>query len=1366
VAIAVAGFPDARGVDLLRENFDGLTLGPVVTFESELRSRKAWTQTSLPAPFGTEVWSLDNALVPEVNNPNVGVAEFKGWSFVDRDWWVQTAGDQQRSQFVSASGTIAVADPDEWDDFSATSAPASFGDFDAKLLVSNINLTPAGSQPINLFFHSSWRPEDTQKASLTVRYNDPAATQVTLLNWTSDENDANYKPDAVNEAVNLPLQKPAGATAANLEFRVYQARNDWWWAIDNVTMYTGDAPSADGALRLVINRDSGAVSIVNNTGKTVNLRGYTIESRFGTLIESAANYLGESSSSWQILDRPNSSELSEGHYSSFAFPAISANPTQGRINLGPAWRSYHQDISDISFQYLSSSGTGPQVGIVEFQGNGGRSFEFLDLNYDGAVNIGDYAKFLDGYGSTSLTGKLLAERHNLGDLNDDGRFSVLDFLEFKRRFDEIRGAGAFAAMLAAVPEPTAAGLLLAAGLAACVHRRRARTVLAALLLAAASAGDAQAQLLLYNEDFESVPLGPSPEEDPAQLNVWAESYTGWTIDDSGMPGIGNPANDGVTDWAGWAFVKKSFWLDADDQTRSQFSRASGTIFVADPDEWEDAPVLPNTPRPLSDFYDARAKTPVITIPAGIPNGKIRLAFDSSWRPEGQDDGAVNNLNNQTASVSISYNGGAQTQIINWGSDPLAANFKPDAQNEAINLALPNHNNATNVQLQFDLGVAWNDWWWAIDNLRIFVPADPSILRIDLGDGTADLIGGDVIPASINAIDIQSAKGSLNPAAGIGLSNSKPDAIGPGLGDSWQLAAANENFFSEFFLDGSSVFTSARTFDLGRIFDVTTLETDRDVKFTYTTAFGDVIEGIVQYVGTPPTFETADFNKDSAVDGRDLLIWQRGFGLTAQNSNDNGDADRNGVVNGADQAVWATQYGFGAASAAAQAVPEPAAAALLAAGGALCLALRRRVRQALPVVLLATAAAAAARAQGPPALDRDYKFGESDPGAANNVTIAFNGTTRDDAGVGPASTQQIVLLTAKSRFFVNPKYETVTGRPDGGTGLGIRLDANLQQYLDTPPQLALNLPIRSPSSLQSDFGQGSIDYSYITDRGFQLWTKPAALPLGASDAHIVMDSNNHGVLIKNNGRFAMRYNNADYLASYADLPGTTLDNGLTFAQPGTWYHLSVVRPFGAARGSILYVNGIAVAAATGTYLGEQDLAGDEVLPPTAIDDAPLTVGTNTSEGADHAGRNFYSGLVDDLKMFVMGFNRTRDFGEYLFQRDNAYAAFFAPKKDGDLDGDLDVDQNDVLAFANNWLFEKRLSWSTGSLRVGDLSTRALGDFNYDGRIDLKDWDILNKANPTMGSAALALIGSIPEPSGVVLALAAVLSPAYRRRRACA
>ena len=207
---------------------------------------------------------------------------------------------------------------------------------------------------------------------------------------------------------------------------------------------------------------------------------------------------------------------------------------------------------------------------------------------------------------------------------------------------------------------------------------------------------------------------------------------------------------------------------------------------------------------------------------------------------------------------------------------------------------------------------------------------------------------------------------------------------------------------------------------------------------------------------------------------------------------------------------------------------------------------------------------------------------------------------------------------------------------------------------------------------------------------------------------------------------------------------------------------VARPYGptgANSGARLYVDGVAVAAAAGGYTG--------------TDENVLTIGastgddTNTTPGA----ANHFVGVLDELEMFVMGTSTATqtDFGTFNLGTDNPIvAASMAGIPDGDLTGDGNVtgdgtgdpSTDDVSAFVDGWRYEKTLN----GVRIGDLETRNMGDFNYDGVVNLLDWQVL-RINHATGAAGVdlgELLAAVPEPSALLLAgLAAVFCSLTRK-----
>ncbi len=229
--------PAASAVTIFSEDFDGLVLGPNV--DETLAGAHVWTETP---PAG---WTVFKSGVPGAGTANDGVTEWAGWSFTDRDWWVNTAGDQRRSEFTNASGAVAVADPDEWDDLPHADSAAN-GWYDTYLKTPSISLVGIVPGTATLSFASSWRDEFDgnyhQTANITLSYDGGPTEQILL--WESDPSSPNFKDDAPNENITLSLNNPLGVNEVQVMFGLFDAGNDWWWAIDNIEVNGVPEPSS------------------------------------------------------------------------------------------------------------------------------------------------------------------------------------------------------------------------------------------------------------------------------------------------------------------------------------------------------------------------------------------------------------------------------------------------------------------------------------------------------------------------------------------------------------------------------------------------------------------------------------------------------------------------------------------------------------------------------------------------------------------------------------------------------------------------------------------------------------------------------------------------------------------------------------------------------------------------------------------------------------------------------------------------------------------------------------------------------------------------------------------------------------------
>lgn len=291
LAATLCAAPSWSLTNLFFEDFENVSLQPpadeefLATFFPE-----AFTHNP---PLG---WSVENNL-PGIGNPFVGVREWEGWSFANKDFWVAAAAGDPfggpaggREFFDLGQGTIAVADPDQWNDLGDPANELGF--YNTLMKSPYIDFTPVRpfEDTLVLQFESSWIPgqccNDTGSGSTPdddFRDNQSAFVRAQLANgevievlrWESapfkamDEfgqftiptNNPNhptgtipnpfFKPPTVNERVFVDLsfalfqsggfsasdgEGSGGGAAAGgvtLEFGMEDAGDDGAWGMDN-----------------------------------------------------------------------------------------------------------------------------------------------------------------------------------------------------------------------------------------------------------------------------------------------------------------------------------------------------------------------------------------------------------------------------------------------------------------------------------------------------------------------------------------------------------------------------------------------------------------------------------------------------------------------------------------------------------------------------------------------------------------------------------------------------------------------------------------------------------------------------------------------------------------------------------------------------------------------------------------------------------------------------------------------------------------------------------------------------------------------------------------------------------------------------
>jgi autotransporter-associated beta strand protein len=212
---------------------------------------------------------------------------------------------------------------------------------------------------------------------------------------------------------------------------------------------------------------------------------------------------------------------------------------------------------------------------------------------------------------------------------------------------------------------------------------------------------------LLLQDFELLALGAAVTETGGDGTDWtATPPTDWAVDNSAM------ADGGVPEYRGWTFVDKDAWNTWSGQGRDSFTLASGTVAVADTDEFDDVADAPP--------FNSLMVTPEIDLSA-VTGSEVAIEFDSSFRPEGGGGGAASG--NQTGLVEVTFDGGTTwTNLLTLDGDSATGDLTDPSVNRHESLMATIPAGATTMQVRWGQEGS-NDYWWAIDNVVITATVD-------------------------------------------------------------------------------------------------------------------------------------------------------------------------------------------------------------------------------------------------------------------------------------------------------------------------------------------------------------------------------------------------------------------------------------------------------------------------------------------------------------------------------------------------------------------------------------------------------------------------------------------------------------------
>jgi hypothetical protein len=263
------------------------------------------------------------------------------------------------------------------------------------------------------------------------------------------------------------------------EYRIYdEARSASQIAGDYTT-----GPAGPTGPTVTINRATGAMTLTN-MNSSVNVVAITVESVSGALdatkwLSVTDNYDAgnggefDPSDNWQITGTPTDLLWLEVEPLGDGGQFGAGKATSIEIGATGAWRKSIYDDADVTLQLFDTDTNelfNMQADIVYI----GDACQRGDLDCNGSINAADWDAFKLNHLSTSLTGLTDAASYGFGDLDGDQVNDFNDFRLFQADYDGANGLGAFAAMIASVPEPSSLLMGLLGATALGFRRRSAK----------------------------------------------------------------------------------------------------------------------------------------------------------------------------------------------------------------------------------------------------------------------------------------------------------------------------------------------------------------------------------------------------------------------------------------------------------------------------------------------------------------------------------------------------------------------------------------------------------------------------------------------------------------------------------------------------------------------------------------------------------------------------------------------------------------------------------------------------------------------------------------------------------------------------